>query len=155
MRPDDDAGEDEDLPFVVEDFPALTARLFAAAHGQGDMPRPYGAMSHRGRRGGGGDGEYQLSDFSYEALSALDDKIVKVGFTPQQIARLPVIHMKPATLVALPEPERTCSICLCEYEGDDQVTLLPCFCRFHTACINTWLEHNKTCPKDRERIPID
>ena len=43
---------------------------------------------------------------------------------------------------------KECTICLCEYEGDALVTVLPCDIRhyFHTECINDWSKVNSTCP---------
>jgi len=37
------------------------------------------------------------------------------------------------------EDHRTCSICLEEYETGDEITILPCFHRFHTHCVASWL----------------
>ena len=43
---------------------------------------------------------------------------------------------------------KECSICLCEYEKDALVTVLPCDVRhyFHGECIRDWAKNHNTCP---------
>ncbi len=43
--------------------------------------------------------------------------------------------------------ETQCTICMDNLNNNDQVIkTLPCTHAFHTACINTWLKQNPTCP---------
>jgi hypothetical protein len=95
--------------------------------------------------------QFELRDFSYEALLALDDTVEKIGFTPAQIARLPSFQFVENGATE----DRECSICLTQFESNEEVTLLPCFCRFHSECIAPWLKCNKTCPRDRTRLQIE
>ena len=41
-----------------------------------------------------------------------------------------------------------CSICLCEFEAEELVTVLPCDVRhyFHSECIRDWSKRSTTCP---------
>ncbi|KAG6430863.1 hypothetical protein SASPL_108936 [Salvia splendens] len=40
-----------------------------------------------------------------------------------------------------------CAVCLCEFEADDKLRLLPkCSHAFHMDCIDTWLLSHSTCP---------
>eukprot|EP01080_Neovahlkampfia_damariscottae_P004228 gene4228-7565_t len=39
-----------------------------------------------------------------------------------------------------------CSICLSEYENEDEIRTLPCFHMFHKDCIDEWLKVNDNCP---------
>merc|ERR1712066_368290 len=39
-----------------------------------------------------------------------------------------------------------CTICLCEFEEDEDVRRLPCMHLFHVACVDQWLGLNKRCP---------
>lgn len=49
------------------------------------------------------------------------------------------------------EAERCC-VCQCEYEGQDQVTALPCRHLYHRECIAEWLAGNKTCPTCNKEV---
>jgi len=44
------------------------------------------------------------------------------------------------------DPQYTCRICFDEYEEGDQLTMLPCFHKYHTKCIEQWLRTSKECP---------
>ena len=39
-----------------------------------------------------------------------------------------------------------CTICLSEFEVDEDVRRLPCFHLFHVECVYQWLGQNKRCP---------
>jgi len=43
-------------------------------------------------------------------------------------------------------PPMDCSICLMEYKEGETVKSLPCTHRFHSECIDKWLESHNTCP---------
>lgn len=44
------------------------------------------------------------------------------------------------------EKELQCSICLCEFEGEEEVRRLPCKHYFHRGCIDGWLRISRACP---------
>ncbi|KAJ3321239.1 hypothetical protein HDV06_004464 [Boothiomyces sp. JEL0866] len=46
----------------------------------------------------------------------------------------------------LNEEDATCSICLCEYENDENLRQLGCKHHFHQTCIDEWLHLNAKCP---------
>ena len=50
--------------------------------------------------------------------------------------------------------QKDCSICLCEFQDDEEITPLPCTAKhyFHSACIENWLKTNNTCPLCRQVI---
>ncbi|XP_064595740.1 uncharacterized protein LOC135462443 [Liolophura sinensis] len=39
-----------------------------------------------------------------------------------------------------------CTICLCEFEEEEDVRRLPCMHLFHIECVDQWLATNKKCP---------
>ncbi|XP_040383552.1 RING-H2 finger protein ATL46-like [Oryza brachyantha] len=46
-----------------------------------------------------------------------------------------------------------CAVCLCEFDGEDRLRLLPlCGHAFHAACIDTWLRSSSTCPLCRAAL---
>jgi hypothetical protein len=49
--------------------------------------------------------------------------------------------------------EEKCTICLCEFDHNDDVRRLPCMHLFHIECVDRWLTQSKRCPICR--IDID
>jgi hypothetical protein len=45
-----------------------------------------------------------------------------------------------------------CSICLIDFEDEDDVSSLPCNHLFHKACIEEWCSYKADCPNCREKI---
>lgn len=73
-----------------------------------------------------------------------DDNMENRGAVASLIKRLPVSSVENPYL--LPEDCRACSICLSNYEKDEERKLLPCLHGFHTDCIDKWLSGSATCP---------
>ncbi|KAJ7533192.1 hypothetical protein O6H91_13G037000 [Diphasiastrum complanatum] len=49
-----------------------------------------------------------------------------------------------------------CAVCLCEFQGEDRLRLLPnCSHAFHLDCIDTWLLSHSTCPLCRRSLLPD
>lgn len=66
---------------------------------------------------------------------------------------LPVFHYK--AIIGLKDPF-DCAVCLCEFEADDKLRLLPkCSHAFHMECIDTWLLSHSTCPLCRACLISD
>lgn len=47
---------------------------------------------------------------------------------------------------------KECSICLVDFEVDDDVVNLECKHIFHEKCIEEWVDRKKDCPNCREKI---
>jgi len=49
-----------------------------------------------------------------------------------------------------PKPDQEeapiCLICQCQYQPDEDIKKLPCSHDFHTACVDSWLIDNDSCP---------
>jgi hypothetical protein len=59
---------------------------------------------------------------------------------------LPMV-LTPQVLVPKADDEApSCTVCLCEYEGGDEMRRLPCGHDFHQACIDKWMTQHTTCP---------
>lgn len=65
---------------------------------------------------------------------------------PFLVEALPLRRVTAADLAQLPDEHRSCTICLEEFRTGDQQRTLPCFHRFHKACVDQWLRQDNTCP---------
>jgi len=52
----------------------------------------------------------------------------------------------------LPEDKKTCSICLSEYEENEEIKLIPCLHFFHKGCIDEWMSRSCDCPICKSKI---
>ncbi|KAG1364421.1 RING-H2 finger protein ATL13 [Cocos nucifera] len=72
------------------------------------------------------------------------------GVDQSFIDTLPVFLYK--AIIGLKDPF-DCAVCLCEFEADDKLRLLPkCSHAFHMECIDTWLLSHSTCPLCRRSL---
>ncbi|KAJ9141224.1 hypothetical protein P3X46_031787 [Hevea brasiliensis] len=75
------------------------------------------------------------------------------GVDQSFIDTLPVFHYK--AIIGLKNPF-DCAVCLCEFEPEDELRLLPKCCHaFHMECIDTWLLSHSTCPLCRSCLLPD
>lgn len=94
-----------------------------------------------------------------ESVSALQGQLQQpfhlndAGVDQSFIDTLPVFHYK--AIIELKNPF-DCVVCLCEFELDDKLRLLPkCSHAFHMKCIDTWLLSHSTCPLCRASLLQD
>ncbi|PKA65454.1 Putative RING-H2 finger protein ATL49 [Apostasia shenzhenica] len=72
------------------------------------------------------------------------------GLDQYFIDALPVFVYK---AIVGPKEHFDCAVCLCEFEEDDKLRLLPkCSHAFHIECIDTWLLAHSTCPLCRRSL---
>ena len=45
--------------------------------------------------------------------------------------------------------EKSCGICLGDFEKDEKILIIPCLHKFHFDCISNWLIKKTTCPFDQ------
>merc|ERR1712216_593078 len=67
----------------------------------------------------------------------------KPGATTEMLQRLSVAKFEETEVAS---QELSCSICLSDFEANDQVRKLPCSHYFHVACIDGWLRISRACP---------
>ncbi|PNY02383.1 RING-H2 finger protein ATL13-like [Trifolium pratense] len=76
------------------------------------------------------------------------------GVDQSFIDTLPVFLYK--TIIGLKVNPFDCAVCLCEFELEDKLRLLPkCSHAFHMECIDTWLLSHSTCPLCRANLLHD
>jgi hypothetical protein len=80
----------------------------------------------------------------YEALLALDAKIEKVGLTPDEISKFPLVSVKAGG--GSDGEEESCCICLEEFKRGKKAKQLPCSHSFHSLCISKWFKEHVVCP---------
>ena len=101
--------------------------------------------------GGNFMGDLMGGDFTYEELLDLEERMggpVNRGASAAAIAALPeVSHRREgAADCATSADAESCSVCLDDYNEGDKLRVLPCGHRFHSSCIDRWLESNRACP---------
>ncbi|XP_075503271.1 RING-H2 finger protein ATL13-like [Primulina tabacum] len=75
------------------------------------------------------------------------------GVDQSFIDTLPIFNYK--AIIGVKDPF-DCAVCLCEFEGEDKLRLLPkCNHAFHMDCIDTWLLSHSTCPLCRASLLPD
>ena len=117
-----------------------------------------------GGRGGGGNGEWEIGDFSYEALLELGSMAVSTGLDKRQLERYkPVVLSRANQHQLLSASGRNvggtvgdtddCSICLEPLQEGERVLTIQCKHLFHYPCIIQWLARTNKCPVCRFEIP--
>ncbi|EFJ08445.1 hypothetical protein SELMODRAFT_19194, partial [Selaginella moellendorffii] len=83
---------------------------------------------------------------SYEELVALGDAVgvESRGLSSDAIAELPVTSYKRGhTGGSTSSDSEQCVICRHDYEEDEMLLTLPCKHKYHSECIQQWLQINK------------
>lgn len=86
------------------------------------------------------DGRSKWSKFLYKA--ARDKKESKRGSSYGSVAQQDVVVAKKVGF----DEEPHCSICLGEYEEDEELSKLPCTHIYHEECIGAWCSNHTRCP---------
>lgn len=108
----------------------------------------------------------KFSDFLQRTQGSTDDasicelrnKIKELCKKIFSIVKKKAIEMLPVCSYQFVEKNNqltSCSVCLCDFEYFDTISMLPCKHYFHTECANKWLEVMPTCPLCRKWIRFD
>lgn len=91
---------------------------------------------------------YQLDNRQLFAGLEID---VPIGATKREIGKFTV----PMNYSKESEKEETCTVCLSDFEENENIRKLRCNHIFHPECIEKWLDINKKCPMCRKEIDND
>lgn len=87
---------------------------------------------------------------TYEELLSLEERLghVNRGATQDVIEMntLPYKYKKMKKDGDDNDHQEKCTICLSEFEIEEDVRRLPCMHLFHIPCVDQWLTTNKKCP---------
>ena len=78
----------------------------------------------------------------------------KRGASSKDLNSVPVVFYSSANYTGDKGNDSSCAICMVDYIDNDPLRVLPCNHRFHKACIDQWLNINKTCPYCRHDITV-
>ncbi|XP_038217409.1 E3 ubiquitin-protein ligase RNF181 [Zerene cesonia] len=103
------------------------------------------------------DGE-QPNHFLHLARLLMDYNIFEDNFTGEW-PRLPPPASKEAVNklpeVVMSDEDKSCPICLKNFEKNEKAKKMPCNHIFHPNCILVWLEKTNSCPFCRHELPTD
>lgn len=68
------------------------------------------------------------------------------------VAALPIHRLSAAEVANASDDANQCMVCLEHFQADEQVKLLPCFHRYHVACVDEWLRRDGCCPVCKHRL---
>mmetsp|Transcript_23027 Transcript_23027/g.92180 ORF Transcript_23027/g.92180 Transcript_23027/m.92180 type:complete len:231 (+) Transcript_23027:759-1451(+) len=71
------------------------------------------------------------------------------GASPEEVSKLASEKFEPDDT---PEEDRSCVICLSDYDVGDTLRILPCQHAFHGKCVDQWLQLDKSCPLCKQDI---
>lgn len=81
---------------------------------------------------------------NYERYANLED--VPVPVKDSALKKIPIKLYSEVDKEHKMEKNIQCSICLCEYEKDDEISHLPCNHIYHPDCIEGWFKNSAKCP---------
>ncbi len=90
-------------------------------------------------------------DEHYEDLLELDSN-VRRPVAAHVVNYLPVSKFTLGNKQNFPEAYQSCTICMCQFDINDEYMILPCLHRFHSTCIRPWFEQRNTCPNCKAKV---
>lgn len=64
----------------------------------------------------------------------------------EQPMRVDTARPSPSHQAYNPEDQMLCTICQFEFEDGERLCVLPCLHRYHSLCVEAWLEEHRSCP---------
>ena len=84
----------------------------------------------------------------------------KAPTAQKALAELPVCKLTPQRKQILSqccceEQQGTCSVCICDFEENEDLLRMPCGHLFHKDCIMPWIKDHNSCPTCRYELPTE
>lgn len=81
-------------------------------------------------------------------ILGVEQEDVKLTITQEELDKIPILDFS-----EIKTDEKTCSICLDEFDKESKIRKINCQHLFHSECIDKWLlENNYKCPVCRSSI---
>merc|ERR1712129_120503 len=133
----------------VQSTPPTSPTPTAGSEDSGGIPRPRRIQGVR-RRGPDGQeilmGPLDWMAFSDAYAEAFNERALQEAIEQSKklhlLGELPREKYSPQQHPHLIE----CELCLEEYQEGDELLRLPCAHRFHSKCLEPWLQRSYTCP---------
>jgi len=96
--------------------------------------------------------------FRFDNLEDLMQGVQEAGKTPltKEIKEnLPVFLFDKSKAANLSNENKSCQICISEYNDKEKVMLLPCLHKYHEACISQWFNENDQCPICKLKVQLE
>eukprot|EP00794_Sanderia_malayensis_P005334 gene5334-6003_t len=74
------------------------------------------------------------------------------GLTKLEVEQLPSYIYKGDTKNS--SENTRCVVCICDFESEEMLRILPCSHEFHCRCVDKWLKSNPTCPICRAVVHV-
>ena len=90
-----------------------------------------------------------LMEALVDFLEAVDGNLQHRSVEPDRRSPHAVLGSLPCRISEGGESDKECNICLSQFQGGDNVRILPCRHEFHAGCIDKWLLEGhvrRTCP---------
>lgn len=100
---------------------------------------------------------YHQAEDDYERLLELEEQLgpaVSQGLPPEILTQLPTFKFTKDSKGNTKEDERSCTICMADYQVNENLRRLPCFHAYHRDCIDRWFQNNSACPICRVRVEL-
>jgi len=70
----------------------------------------------------------------------------KAHFNPNVLPSYPYVPVANSSDASSENKMAQCTVCMSEFEKDQELRLLPCLHSYHKDCIDPWLYEHGTCP---------
>ncbi|KFK36405.1 hypothetical protein AALP_AA4G119900 [Arabis alpina] len=98
---------------------------------------------------------FRSTDADAEARVVRISRTTARGLDAEIIESFPTFVYSEVKTVRIGKGGAECAVCLCEFEDDETLRLMPPCCHvFHADCVDVWLSDHSTCPLCRADLVL-